>query len=122
MVSNSESIELTLRERVAVVTLRHEIDLEDVADVTDVFRRACTEPLADATLLDLSGLGFADSTLLNLILRAKAEHDEADRPFVPAVAAGSAVERLFDITGVADVLGPAGSYEEALRRIKALTP
>ncbi|MFI0236096.1 STAS domain-containing protein [Streptomyces sp. NPDC016845] len=121
MVSNNESIELTLRERVAVVTLRHDIDLEDADEVTEVFRRACTDSLTAATLLDLSELDFADSTLLNLILRAKAEHDEAHRPFVPAVAAGSAVERLFDITGVTDVLGSTRSYEEALRRVKTLT-
>ncbi|MEU6394028.1 STAS domain-containing protein [Streptomyces sp. NPDC046939] len=121
MVSNSESIELTLRERVAVVTLRHDIDLEDVDDVTAVLARARTDTGTDATLLDLSELDFADSTLLNIVLRSKAEHDEARRPFVPAVAGGSAIERLFDITGVADVLGTAGSREEALRRIEALT-
>ncbi|MEV1021095.1 STAS domain-containing protein [Streptomyces sp. NPDC050264] len=120
MACDSESIELTQRERVAVVTLRDDIDLEDGAEVTDVFQRARTDTDTVATLLDLGELAFADSTLLNLILRARAEHDEVRRPFVLAVPAGSVVRRLFDITGVTDVLALADNQEEALRRIHAL--
>ncbi|MFJ8821028.1 STAS domain-containing protein [Streptomyces sp. NPDC102467] len=119
MACDSESIELTQRERVAVVTLRDDIDLEDGAEVTAVFHRARTDTGTDATLLDLGELAFADSTLLNLILRARAEHDEARRPFVLAVPDGSVVRRLFDITGVTDVLALTGSQEEALRHIHA---
>ncbi|MET9499870.1 STAS domain-containing protein [Streptomyces sp. NPDC006552] len=120
MASDSENIELTQQERVAVVMLRHDIDLEDGAEVTAVFQQALTGTDTDATLLDLGGLSFADSTLLNLILRAKAEHDQARRPFVLAVTEGGAVRRLFDITGVTEVLGLTGTRAEALRRIGTL--
>ncbi|MFI7382596.1 STAS domain-containing protein [Streptomyces sp. NPDC049813] len=120
MASDSENIELTQQERVAVVMLRHDIDLEDGDEVTAVFRRALTDVDTVATLLDLGELSFADSTLLNLILRAKAEHDQARRPFVLAVTEGGSVRRLFDITGVTDVLGLAGTRDEALRRIGTL--
>ncbi|MFJ9038800.1 STAS domain-containing protein [Streptomyces sp. NPDC102406] len=120
MVSDSENIELTRRDRVAVVMLRHDIDIELGDEVAAVLDRARTEPGTVVTLLDLCALDFADSTLLNLILRAKAEHDRAGRPLVLAVAEGSAVRRLFDITGVTEVLAPAADRDEALRRIGPL--
>ncbi|GAA2298901.1 STAS domain-containing protein [Streptomyces kunmingensis] len=120
MASNSENIELTQQERVAVVMLRHDIDLEDGDEVTAVFQRALTDIDTVATLLDLGELDFADSTLLNLILRAKAEHDQVRRPFVLAVTEGGAVRRLFDITGVTDVLALVGTRTEALRRIDTI--
>lgn len=120
MVSDSASIELSRRKRVVVVRLRHDVDLENHAAITAAFRRARTDPHTAATLVDLGELGFADSTLLNLILRTRTEHDAARRPFVLAVPDGSTVRRLFDITGVSQVLATTSSPDEALRRIDVL--
>ncbi|MEV1025065.1 STAS domain-containing protein [Streptomyces sp. NPDC050264] len=72
------------------------------------------------TLLDLSDLTFADSTLLNLVLRAHAEHRAALRPFVLAGPCRSGVQRLFRITGVTDVLVLTATRSDGMRRIHGI--
>ncbi|MFI7320749.1 STAS domain-containing protein [Streptomyces venezuelae] len=114
------SIELARQDRVAVVTLRHDIDLENGSEVTAAFQRARTESGTEATLLDLAELTFADSALLNLILLARAEHEQAQRPFVLCGPLHSAIRRLFEITGVIDILVLADTHEDGLRQLNKL--
>lgn len=118
--SDRQSIELTHHQRVVIVSLRNDLDLSDGTEVMLALDSARSDPGTAATLLDLAGLTFADSTLLNLILRAHLDHQTAARPFVLAGPYDSAVDRLFDITGVSDVLDLTGSLEDGLRHIDEL--
>lgn len=120
MFPDDNKIELSLLERVAVVTLRHEIDIQDASGVTAALQSARTHRGADATLLAVDELTFADSTLLGLILHTRAEHGQAQRPFVLAGPFHTSVQRVLEITGAADVLPLAGTREEGLQRLRAL--
>ncbi|MET8685304.1 STAS domain-containing protein [Streptomyces sp. NPDC004732] len=114
------SIEVTRQDRVAVVTLRHDIDLDNGSAVTAAFQSARSENGTKATLLDLAELTFADSALLNLILTARAEHEQAQRPFVLCGPLHSAIQRLFEITGVIDILVLADTNEDGVRELNKL--
>ncbi|MGW7090241.1 STAS domain-containing protein [Streptomyces sp. NPDC054871] len=117
MFPNDNKIDVSLMERVAVVTLRHEIDLQDASAVTAALDRARTHRDTDATLLVLAELTFADSTLLGLILHTSAEHEKAQRPLVLAGPFHTSVRRLLDITGAGDVLTLADTPDEGLRHL-----
>lgn len=120
MVFDRQSIDVTRQDRVAVVCFRNELDLEDTTEATLALSRALTEGTTDGTLLDLSGLTFADSTQLNVILRAHGEHLDARRPFVLAGPYNPGISRLFEVTGVTDVLNLAGTRDEGIRRVREL--
>ncbi|MFD4476582.1 MULTISPECIES: STAS domain-containing protein [unclassified Streptomyces] len=120
MFPNDNSFELSPHERVAVVALRHEIDLQDADAVTEAFHRVRTHSETDATLLDLSMLTFADSTLLGLILQARIDHEQAQRPFVLAGPLHSAVQRLLELTGVTDFLPLADTREQGMQKLRTL--
>ncbi|MVO85517.1 STAS domain-containing protein [Streptomyces sp. p1417] len=120
MVSDRQSIDVTRQQRVAVVSFRDELDLKDTAEATLALSRALTDTSTAGTLLDLSGLTFADSTQLNVILRAHAEHQDALRPFVLAGPYRSGVARLFEVTGVTDVLDLSDTVEDGIRRVHLL--
>ncbi|MFF3645587.1 STAS domain-containing protein [Streptomyces sp. NPDC002564] len=119
MDSDRQSIDVTRHERVTVVSFRNELDLEDTAEATLALSRALTDPETVGTLLDLAGLTFADSTLLNVILRAQAEHQEASRPYVLAGPYQSGIARLLEVTGVTSVLEMTDSLDEGVRRVHA---
>ncbi|MFC8131975.1 STAS domain-containing protein [Streptomyces sp. NPDC057302] len=118
MFPHDNKIELAWNERVAVITLRHEIDLSDSDRVTEAFHRALTHSDSDGTLLDLAELTFADSTLLGLILHTRTEHERAQRPFVLARPFNTSIQRLLEITGAVDVLPLADTLEEGLRQLR----
>ncbi|WP_394428267.1 STAS domain-containing protein [Streptomyces sp. SGAir0957] len=120
MVPDSPSIELTQQERVVIVSFRNTIELEEQDEAGLALSDARTDTSTAATLLDLADLTFADSTLLNLILRAHADHQEQARPFVLAGPYHSGVQRLFEITGVTEVLELAGTRDEGVRRVQEL--
>ncbi|MEU6387907.1 STAS domain-containing protein [Streptomyces sp. NPDC046939] len=120
MVPDSPSIELTQQERVVIVSFRNTIELEEQDEAGLALSDARTDTSTAATLLDLADLTFADSTLLNLILRAHADHQEQGRPFVLSGPYHSGVQRLFEITGVTEVLELAGTRDEGVRRVQEL--
>ncbi|MFJ9036971.1 STAS domain-containing protein [Streptomyces sp. NPDC102406] len=120
MVPDSQSIELTHQGRLAVVSFRDTIELEEQDEATSVLAHARTDTSTAATLLDLAELTFADSTLLNVILRAHTEHQRAARPFVLTGPYHSGVQRLFEITGVTGVLELAATRDDGVRRVQDL--
>lgn len=120
MFPNDNSVELSPHERIAVVALRHEIDLQDANTVTEAFHRVRTHNETDATLLDLSMLTFADSTLLGLILQARIDHEQAQRPFVLAGPLHTAVQRLLELTGVTDFLPLEDTREQGMQKLRTL--
>ncbi|WP_369212334.1 STAS domain-containing protein [Streptomyces flavofungini] len=120
MVSDRQSIDVTRHGRVTVVAFRHELDLEDTVEATLALSRALADADTGGTLLDLAALTFADSTQLNVILRAHTGHRDAARPFVMAGPYHPGVWRLLDVTGVTEVLELADTFEDGLRRVHAL--
>ncbi|MEU6120831.1 STAS domain-containing protein [Streptomyces sp. NPDC047123] len=120
MVSGTQPIEVAQQGQVAVVTFRGELDLEDSVEAALALHSALSDTSTAATLLDLSQLTFADSTLLNTTLRAIAAHQTAHRPLVVAGPLHNAIARLYAITGTLEILDPADSREDGLHRIRRL--
>ncbi|MGW5736682.1 MULTISPECIES: STAS domain-containing protein [Streptomyces] len=120
MFPHDNSVDLHPHDGIAVVTLRHEIDLQDANAVSEAFHRVRIHGDTDATLLDLSTLTFADSTLLGLILQARNDHDQAQRPFMLSGPLHSAVRRLLELTGVIEFLPLADTREEGLGKLRTL--
>ncbi|MFI5659916.1 STAS domain-containing protein [Streptomyces sp. NPDC051684] len=120
MTSDRQSIELARHQQVVIVPLRGDLDFSDGPEIMLALDSARSDAGTTGTLLDLAGLSFADSTLLNLILRAQADYEAAARPFVLCGPYQRPVERLFEVTGVAEVLDLTATRENGLRRIRAL--
>ncbi|MFH8487634.1 STAS domain-containing protein [Streptomyces longisporoflavus] len=120
MVPDRQSIDVTRQDRVTVVSFRNELDLEDTTEATLALSRALTDAGTAGTLLDLADLTFADSTQLNVILRAHAEHQDAQRPFVLAGPYHPGIARLFEVTGVTSVLDMTDTHSDGVRRVQAL--
>ncbi|MEV1026463.1 STAS domain-containing protein [Streptomyces sp. NPDC050264] len=120
MVPDRQSIDVTRQNRVAVVSFRNAIDLDDATEAALALSNARTDTSTAGTLLELADLTFADSTLLNVILRAHTEHQAALRPFVLTGPYHSGVQRLFEITGVTSILDLADTHSDGVRRVHEL--
>ncbi|WP_299538035.1 STAS domain-containing protein [uncultured Streptomyces sp.] len=98
---------------VAVLAVRGEYDLDNAVPL----RRRLEEAAAahDAIVLEASGVTFADSTFLTVLLRINL------RTPLRVAAASRQVERLLTITGVDQVLGlhptVREAYEAAVRGV-----
>ncbi|MEU6935108.1 STAS domain-containing protein [Streptomyces rubiginosohelvolus] len=68
-----------------------------------------------ATVVDLTGVTFADSSLLDALLRARARHHTAGRRLVLAGPLPSQVLLLLTVTGALEHFLVAGSLVEALQ-------
>ncbi|MFE9426339.1 STAS domain-containing protein [Kitasatospora sp. NPDC006697] len=71
-------------------------------DSAEELRRALAEALADSAprlLVDLTGVGFCDSTGLNVLLRARQGADGR----IELCGLGEQAARLFEVTGAATV-------------------
>jgi anti-anti-sigma factor len=98
-----------------VVTPNGEVDLASADDLAAALRRPeCAS--ADGVVLDLSQVGFMDSSGLRVVLMLAEER--GDR-LTTVLAADSAVMRLFELVDVIDRVHPASSLDEALAAIGA---
>ncbi|MEE1757031.1 STAS domain-containing protein [Streptomyces sp. SP18CS02] len=93
---------------VRVVAVSGEADLENVGPLDDLLREAADG--SGRLVLDLSGLAFADSTMVNVILRAYTDLGERLRIAAPS----EFMRRLFDLTGLDSVLPLYDGVAEAL--------
>ncbi|MFG2323418.1 STAS domain-containing protein [Streptomyces sp. NPDC048568] len=101
-------VSLSVTDQAAIVVLHGEIDLTAHHEVTRCFEAAVRSGLP--LVADLSGVTFADSTALNMLLRVTQE--------VPLSLAGPLapqVSRLFEVSGVGAVLIVLASREAAVR-------
>jgi len=101
---------------VAVVTLRGELDAHDAPELRELFGRAVAE-LGDAAtpvlVLDLTGVAFLDSTVLGTMIGAVRRLREGGgdmRLVLPETSA----RRIFEITGLEQVLSVYGTRADAL--------
>jgi anti-sigma B factor antagonist len=97
--------------RMVIVALSGELDLLS----SPVLGRAleCLPADADTIVVDLRGLEFMDSTGLHLLIRAQQDAQEAGRRFA-LVRGGDQVQRLLNLTGVADAVTIVDSADELL--------
>ncbi|WP_432055691.1 STAS domain-containing protein [Streptomyces sp. bgisy022] len=107
---------VTVREgaQAFVLEVTGEIDIDTVDALEEGMTRAW-EANAPVTVVDLSGIRFADSSLLNLLLEAQARHSAAGRRLAVAGPFHDAVRRLFDLTGTAGHLPLTENVEAAVR-------
>lgn len=91
----------------AVVTLRGELDAHDAPRLRDLFREALADAAGDGDaprlVLDLTGVGFLDSTALGTVIGAVRRAREAGGDVAVVLPDGPA-RRIFEITGLDDLL------------------
>ncbi|WP_320782019.1 STAS domain-containing protein [Streptomyces sp. CRN 30] len=97
-----------------LITATGEMDLTE----DDLFAAAWAEAHERAlpvTVVDLSGVSFADSALLNSLLDARKHHAATGRTLVLAGPLRPAVTRLLELTGTLGHFTVTTSLAEALR-------
>ncbi|NJQ04335.1 STAS domain-containing protein [Streptomyces lonarensis] len=105
-------------DEIAGVAPRGEFDMDASEPLAEALTAALRSP-SRGTLLDLSGLTFADSTLLGLLLSTVEDHREEGRALVIAGPFASSVWRVFTVTGVVSHLPLAADRREALGRLRS---
>ncbi|MEU6394621.1 STAS domain-containing protein [Streptomyces sp. NPDC046939] len=122
MTSGSRKVRVDQQERVAVVTVSGEMDLYDLTEIVDGFAQALSDPATDATLIDLSGVTFADSVFLNQLLVTYSGHGVKGRPLRLCGPLHESVQRLLRVTGTDAVLPLAADRTDALRSLRMTDP
>jgi anti-sigma B factor antagonist len=98
--------------RVTTLTVTGELDLVSTPVLERELERANGLD-ADVILLDLRGLAFMDSTGLHLLLKAQHSAEQAGRRLV-VIKGSEQVQRLLDLTGVAELMRIVESPAELL--------
>jgi len=106
-------VDVTTRDaRTAVLTVRGELDME-TAGRLDERLAAQLRQGRSRLVLDLSGLGFMDSSGLNVLIRAfQRARDEGGDLYLAAPT--PAVRRILEITGLTTTTPPHTGVPEAL--------
>jgi anti-sigma B factor antagonist len=107
------------RADVVLLVLRGEIDLSDGEELHAAATRALDAP-APVTVVDISALEFADSTVLNFLLRAQRDHRRRGSRMLIAGPVTENVEHLLAVTGTRDHLPIVDDLAAAVRQ--AATP
>ncbi|MDW4915440.1 MULTISPECIES: STAS domain-containing protein [Streptomyces] len=99
--------------RTSVITLSGEFDVDNEIDlhIEAQWALRAQEP---RTLIDVSGVSFADSTVLNWVLRTLLAHRTAGKQFAVCGPLHPFLARIFDVTGVLPALTIYPSLSEAL--------
>jgi anti-sigma B factor antagonist len=98
--------------RVTMLTPSGELDLVSAPILDGALQRA-EEPGAEIVVVDLRQLEFMDSTGLHVFVAAQQRARAAGRRFA-VVRGGETVQRLFDLTGVAESFTIIDSLDELL--------
>ncbi|WP_128374407.1 STAS domain-containing protein [Streptomyces cavernae] len=93
----------------SVISVSGEVDLDNVAPLTQALASQAHSG-GGAVVLDLSGIRFADSTTVNVILRANSDLG----PRLRIAALSDNIERLLDLVGVREMLPVYDTVEDAL--------
>ncbi|WP_234475004.1 MULTISPECIES: STAS domain-containing protein [unclassified Streptomyces] len=94
------AVSLALSDGRALVTVVGGMEWRCTWPLEQALDHACLAATSE-TWLDLSGLEFADSSLLHLLLDSQRVHRARDARLVLAGALQPVVERLFTVTGTA---------------------
>jgi anti-sigma B factor antagonist len=98
-------------ETYSVVSVRGEVDLHTAPKLQQAIERAAESN--DAVVVDMSGVGFMDSTALSALVRSKESLDE-QAASLRLVAPSRAVQRIFSVTGFGDLFEIFPSRESAI--------
>lgn len=98
--------------RAITVSLSGELDMISAPALERAFARLPASQ-AEVILVDLRGLEFMDSTGLHLLVQAQQIAHEAGRRFA-LIRGREQVQRLFDLSGVAESLTIVDSPDELL--------
>jgi anti-anti-sigma factor len=101
----------------AVVVFEGEHDLSGRAELEDLL--ASLVGKSRLVVADLSEAEFVDSTIINLLVQAKREAEVRGCVFRLQMGTHAIVRRVFEVTGVLDVLDCAPTREDALRITEA---
>ena len=94
---------VTIIDNAATVRLSGEFAMEATFTIEPALERVLTLPSIDRVLLDLSALSFIDSVGMGVVIRFA--HDlQASAIPLRIIPAPPGVHRVFELTGVADVL------------------
>lgn len=101
---------------IAVVLLEGEHELYGAAKLQKQLETLIGEGLA--LVVDLTRATFLDSSIVSVLLRARAKAREARTSYSIVVddSTGEPVRRMFEITGLASILPVVDRRETALRR------
>ncbi|GJF33271.1 anti-sigma factor antagonist [Kitasatospora sp. NE20-6] len=94
-----------------ICALTGDLDLDSMAEVQGPLREVVASA-PDLLCVDLSGVGFCDSTGLNLLLQLRLDAEQAGVPLVLAEP-NPQMSRLFELTGAGAVFRVFESVEEA---------
>ncbi|MGW7460660.1 STAS domain-containing protein [Streptomyces sp. NPDC054797] len=98
-----------------ITVIRVRGDLDD--DSTPALTRALADVVASGsarTVVDLSGVGFADSSALHALLEALQAHTAAGTTLVLAGPLQPGVRRLFEVTNLGPVFRWADSVQDGM--------
>lgn len=104
------AVETRTTGRATMVTVSGELDLVSSPRLEEALERVSSSG-SELVMLDLRGLEFMDSTGLHLLVKAQQRAEEAGRRFA-LVKGGEQVQRLLDLTGVAELLTIVDAPEE----------
>ena len=93
------------------VAVRGDVDLATAPALEDALADAIRES-AGALVVDLSEVGFLDSSGLQVLMRARALLGREDRALVVVCPFGR-VRRVFELTGVSDLFALCATREAA---------
>ncbi|QHY93626.1 STAS domain protein [Streptomyces sp. S4.7] len=114
MFEDSESaVTGTADKGVFIVTVKGGIGFDSAGELKEALAEACRAD-SPRTVVDLSGLMFADSAVLHVLLGAQREHRAAGRRMVVAGPLGPTVLRLFEVTGTSDFFTMAPTLDAAV--------
>jgi anti-anti-sigma factor len=89
---------------IRVVSVDGEVDLSTVVQLEIAVIAAIDEAAGGVVVLDLTGVTFLSSNGISTLLQSKKHASNAEVELRIVVAAGSAVRRSLDITGLLDTL------------------
>jgi anti-anti-sigma factor len=100
------------RDTAAVVTVRGELDLNSADALSKVLQSPDAQ--APTVVLDLRTVSFIDSSGLSVIVGQHRRSSAAGTRFLVAVGGAQAVQRLFELTGLAGVITLVADPDVAL--------
>ncbi|MER7826295.1 STAS domain-containing protein [Streptomyces sp. NPDC096097] len=113
MIGEEAVVTTTIDRGIALVSLRGEIDEDHAPTLARAFTQTAASGLA-LTVVDLSRMRFADSSVLHALFDAQRAHRAAGVALVLAGPLQAAVRRLFEVTGAAPAFRMADSLETAM--------
>ncbi|MGW5733008.1 STAS domain-containing protein [Streptomyces sp. NPDC055261] len=103
----------TTAANLVLITVRGSLDgWSDSGDLGKALTRAA-QGEGTRTVVDLSGVIFADSAALHVLMDGQRHHAAAEIPFILAGPLSATVTRLFEVTGLHETFTFADSVEQA---------